>query len=186
LDETNKALLTVPNSVPALIQKGAILAELKRFDESLIALRQALQFDANCPSALNAYAWIIADDLPQPTREQLDEARVRVQRAIEILPDPNSYDTAGWVLFKLGSYREAVEALEQAREGQSEDRQSTVWQAVNFHLGMVNLRLGKNREAKRAFQEVVDFGQHPTSNEEYVRQAKEHMLTLQARVASSR
>jgi hypothetical protein len=39
LDETNKALLTVPNSVPALIQKGAILAELKRFDESLIALR---------------------------------------------------------------------------------------------------------------------------------------------------
>ncbi len=182
LDEVNKALLASPDFVPALIQKGVILAELKHFDESVIALRQALQLDPNNATALNAYAWIIADDLPRPTREQLDEARVRIQRAIAISPDPSAYDTEGWVQFKLGNYREAVDALEQAKRGQSGDRLSTVWQEINFHLGMAYIPLGKNGEAREAFQEVVNFGQQPTSKEKYVQQAKTHLVTLQARL----
>jgi Flp pilus assembly protein TadD len=178
LTEINLALQADPNLVPALIQNGSVLAKLRRFDAALASYRRALQLDGNSPSALNAYAWLIADILPQPTREQLEDAGLRSQRAVSILADPNFYDTQGWVQFKLHNYQEAKDALERAREEQQENPLSSVWQDINFHLAMTYLRLGRNTEAKKAFQQVVDFGNYSYSNDEYVRQAKGQLSTL--------
>lgn len=182
LEASNSALHADSGFVPALIQTGSILAELERYDEALTVLRRAMQLDVDSPDALNSYAWLIADKLPQPTRAQLEDARLRSQQAISILPDPNYYDTLGWVQFKSRNYREALEALRRARKGQEENSVSTVWQVINFHLAMTYVRLGKNSEATEAFQQVVDFSKYATSREGYVRQAKEHLSTLQARL----
>ena len=107
---------------------------------------------------------------------------MRSQQATSILPDPNFYDTLGWVQFKSRNYGEALEALERARKGLETNRDSTVWQEVNFHLAMTYLRLGKNGEARKAFEQVVAYSKHATSQDKYVRQAKEQLATLQAQL----
>jgi tetratricopeptide (TPR) repeat protein len=181
LAEANAALQADATFEPALVLNAAILGELGRFDEAVAAYRRVLQLESASPNALNGYAWLIADKLPQPTHEQLDDARIRVQQAISLSPDPNYYDTLGWTQFKLHNYREALDALKQAKE-KLNDPTSSVWQEIHYHMALTYLRMGKSGEAKDAFREVVNYEKFPSSRDAYVREAKSQLSTLQARL----
>jgi len=181
LAETSAALQGDATFAPALVLSASTLGNLGRFDEAVAQYRRALQIESDSPTALNGYAWLIADKLPQPTHEQLEDARMRVQQAISLSPDANYYDTLGWTQFKLRDYRDALDALKQAKDKLG-DSTSSVWQEINYHMALTYLRLGRTGDAKDAFREVVTYERFPNSKDAYVREAKSQLSTLQARL----
>jgi tetratricopeptide (TPR) repeat protein len=177
LNEVQTALQGDPTFLPALIWEGSVLADLGRYNEALVAYQKVLRVDSSLPDALNGYAWLIADQMPHPTTAQLQDARMRARQAIALRQDGNSYDTLGWICYKLGDYTCALEALQTAKGKQ--DPSASAWQDINYHLGLVYLRLNKRQEAKDALKEVIHYGStFPTSQDKYVREAETQIASL--------
>jgi tetratricopeptide (TPR) repeat protein len=80
-------------------------------------LRAAVRADSEAAGPRNALAWFYVDTLRSD--ERLGEAKALSEKAVELASASGdlsaALDTFGWVLFKLGRTREAVEPLERAR-----------------------------------------------------------------------
>jgi tetratricopeptide (TPR) repeat protein len=163
-------------SAAALALKAGILADLGRFSEAETEYKQAIQLAPDASSALNNYAWMIADDMPSPLRGQLLDAKSLAERAIRIAPDVMTYyDTLGWVEFKLGEYDSALQALRLAETlCRGACKSSGYWQEVEYHLGKVYTALRMSDNAKKAFQAALDFQKKSPeiSNDKYAEEAR--------------
>jgi len=75
---------------------------------------------------------------------QRDQANIRAvaERAIAGRPSVTSYDVYSWVLYEAGDYRGALVATRQAHKLGTRDA------LFFFHTGMIEARLGMNREAR--------------------------------------
>ena len=62
--------------------------------------------------ACNDLAWVLAD-----AREKLDEALTLAQRSARLAPEPNAFDTLGWVHMARGEAELAVVAFEKSLVG---------------------------------------------------------------------
>jgi hypothetical protein len=69
-------------------------------------------------------------------------------------------------------------ALRTAKEKQANNDLSTHWQDINYHLGFTYLRSGNPAGAREAFQQVLNFGKFPTSQDKYVLIAKSELAKL--------
>jgi len=66
-----------------------------------------------------------------------------IERAVELRPnDGYIVDSLGWVLYRLGDFKGAVEQLERAVELRSQDP------TINDHLGDAYWRAGRQNEAR--------------------------------------
>jgi tetratricopeptide (TPR) repeat protein len=74
-------------------------------------------------------------------RASLDRARDLIA-GFASSDDSNLLDTAGWVCFKRGEFREALPALERARERAPDSK------VIRYHLGMAELQLGMKDRAR--------------------------------------
>jgi Flp pilus assembly protein TadD len=73
----------------------------------------------------------------------LDRARKMIERAVELRPnDGYIVDSLGWVLYRLGDFKGAVEQLERAVELRPQDP------TINDHLGDAYWRVGRYSEAR--------------------------------------
>lgn len=88
------------------------LAHSKNADRAraIETMRQVLALEPENANALNFIAYALAE-----SGSDLDEAERLIKRALQLRPDSGAFtDSLGWVLFKRGEYRQAVEALQHA------------------------------------------------------------------------
>jgi tetratricopeptide (TPR) repeat protein len=84
--------------------------------------------------ALNNLAYLLVSET-----DQFDEALKYAQQVKEIAPDDKGVDdTIGWIMYRKGLYRAAVQYLEKAAQDQADP-------VIHYHLGMAYLKVGDKR-----------------------------------------
>jgi tetratricopeptide (TPR) repeat protein len=100
--------------------------------------------DSTNVQALNDLAYLMAEKL-----NQADEALQFADRAEELSPYSGMVkDTVGWVLYRKGLYREAVERLTQAVALEATPIRQ-------LHLAMGYYRVGEQQRSKELLQAVL-------------------------------
>ena len=123
--------------VDAISQLAIVYEALKRYDETDSLYEEALRLDPNNHLVLNNYAYSLAE-----RDVQLDRAKEMATKAVEAKPDNASYlDTMGWIYFRLGDYREAVDYIKKAIE------KGEVSAVVYEHLGDIYYRMDNKKGA---------------------------------------
>ena len=89
-------------------------ADTEQIEKELSAYNEMLSLFPDDPSALNSYAWRMAE-----IETNLEDALIKVRKAVVITADDPSrqagiIDTEAEVLWKMNRYDEAIEAIERA------------------------------------------------------------------------
>lgn len=114
-------------------------------DAALAQMRALIALNPDHAEALNFIGYALAE---QGVR--LDEAERLVRRALELKPrSGHVLDSLGWVLFRRGEHRRAVEVLEQADHRAGPDA------TILEHLGDAYRALGRLPEAARAYRRAL-------------------------------
>jgi Flp pilus assembly protein TadD len=147
-DLLGKALKAQPEQ-PELLYDHAITAEkLERFDVLEASLRKLIKLKPDYAHAYNALGYSFAD-----RNLHLSEAHKLIERALELSPeDYYIIDSMGWVLYRMGDLKGAVEHLRRAYDGRPDAE-------IGAHLGEVLWKMGNRGEAERIWQEALK--RHP-------------------------
>ena len=126
---------------------GMMQQQMGQIPEALKAYEQALEFTGGNPVVLNNMAWLYLDSDP--------ERAVKLgKQAYEIAPErAEIVDTYGWVLFKLGKQREALNVLQQALVIAPRNAE------IGLHVAEALHSLGRDSEAKPLLDRVLE--EHP-------------------------
>lgn len=143
----DKALQAEPEQ-PELLYDLALTAEkLERFDVLEENLRKLIRLKPDYAHAYNALGYSFAD-----RNLRLPEARKLIERALELSPeDYYIIDSMGWVLYRMGDLKGALEHLRRAYEGRPDAE-------IGAHLGEVLWKLGERAEARRIWDEALKAG----------------------------
>jgi tetratricopeptide (TPR) repeat protein len=107
-------------------------------------LRQVIALDPGHAHAHNALGYSLAD-----RNQRLSEALALITRALEIAPkDPFILDSMGWVKFRMGQFKEAVDYLQRAYAIRPEAE-------ISAHLGEALWKLGRQSEARTIWAQGV-------------------------------
>ncbi len=132
-----QALALDPSNLNALSSLPVAYENLKMFALCDSSYQMAIRKKPNNALLLNNYAYSLSErDL------RMDEALEMSRKALKMEPDNSSYlDTMGWILYKLGKYKEAEKYLIKAIKARDTS-------AVLFeHLGDIYLKLGNTTSA---------------------------------------
>jgi len=106
----------------------------KDYPQALGWFRKVVDRDPSNVVALNNLAYLLASETGQ-----FDEALKYAQQVKEIAPDNKGVDdTIGWIMYRKGLYRSAIEYLESAAKAEADP-------VIRYHLGMAYLKLGDKR-----------------------------------------
>ena len=137
------AIDKTPNSPELLYDYGMTAEKLGRFDVLESAMRTVIRVRPDNAQAYNALGYTLAD-----RNERLDEAKVLIEKANALAPDDASIlDSLGWVQYRLGNTREALQNLEHAYKLRSDAE-------IAVHLGEVLWVSGRQADAERAWKEA--------------------------------
>jgi Flp pilus assembly protein TadD len=143
-DLLGRALADSPDQ-PELMYDYALTAEkVDRFDVLESSLVRLIQLRPDHAHAYNALGYSLAD-----RNIRLPEAKKLIEKALELAP--NDYfiiDSMGWVLYRMGDLKGAVEQLRRAWQGRPDGE-------IGAHLGEVLWELGEREEARRIWQEAL-------------------------------
>jgi tetratricopeptide (TPR) repeat protein len=130
---------------PELLYDYALTAEkLERFDVAEANLRKLIGVRPDHAHAYNALGYSLAE-----RNMRLPEARKLIEKALELAPDDYFIvDSLGWVLYREGDLRGAVEQLRRAYSGRPDAE-------IGAHLGEVLWVMGSREEADRIWQESL-------------------------------
>ncbi len=121
------------------VQRG----ELRKGEE---VLEKVLAEDPTDPSVNNDLGYLYADH-----GKHLEKARSMIAIALKAEPENAAYlDSMGWVLYKLGEFKEAAGYLEKA-VAKPTGGDATIWD----HLGDCYARLKQRDKAKDAWQKAL-------------------------------
>jgi tetratricopeptide (TPR) repeat protein len=138
LDQRMPDTVNVKYELAMLHERADQLRETERL------LRQVMALDPGHAHAHNALGYSLAD-----RNRRLPEALALITRALEISPqDPFILDSMGWVKFRMGQYKEAVEYLQRAYEKRPEAE-------IAAHLGEALWKMGQQSEARKVWQEGI-------------------------------
>jgi len=83
--------------------------------------------------------------------KNLEKAEAMIRKAVQAEPDRAAYlDSLGWVLFKRGHFKEAVDPLEKAVQNLADGGDATIYE----HLGDVYYQLQELQKAKGAWEQA--------------------------------
>jgi tetratricopeptide (TPR) repeat protein len=106
----NRSLEEYPNSTALRYTRSMLGEQLNDLGLMESDLRTIIDQDPENATALNALGYSLAN-----RTERYDEAHTLISRALELEPDePAILDSMGWVLFRQGSYEEALTYLSRA------------------------------------------------------------------------
>lgn len=139
-----------PNSEPltrqAKFSLSAVyvqLGELKRGEE---ILEKFLADNPDDVGVNNDLGYLYADQ-----GKNLEKARKMIQKAVDAEPENAAYlDSMGWVLFKLGEFKEAITWLRKATALKTGD-DPTIWE----HLGDCYNGINETSEANKAWEKAL-------------------------------
>jgi tetratricopeptide (TPR) repeat protein len=142
-----KALALKPDDVNLMGTLGLIYDSMKMWAQCDSIYEHALSIDSLNALVNNNYAYSLSE-----RGLQLERALNMVKISIKADPKNSSYlDTIGWIYFKLGSYKEARENIENAIKIDGET-------AVTLeHLGDVLYMMGRKDDAKIMWQKSFDM-----------------------------
>jgi tetratricopeptide (TPR) repeat protein len=101
--------------------------------------------DPDNAAALNYLGYMFAED-----GSNLDEAETLIQRALKLQPANGGYlDSLGWIYYKKGQYKRAMEVLERAVA--LDKNEGVIWE----HLGDVLVALGQKKSALEKYREAL-------------------------------
>jgi tetratricopeptide (TPR) repeat protein len=139
------ALKARPSDEVLLYALGSAYERAGQRDAAIAQMRALLALDPDHAEALNFVGYSLAE---QGVR--LEEAEQLVRRALELKPrSGHVLDSLGWVLYRRGELRRAVEALEQA------DLRAGPDATILEHLGDAYLALSRSEDAARAYRRAL-------------------------------
>lgn len=129
---------------PLRYQQALLADKLGKSAVAISLLEALVKAEPGNPEYLNAYGYVLTVD----TR-RYKEGYGYIQRALAAYPDdPAILDSMGWVLYKLGKPKQAVDYLERAHEGAADA-------TVSVHLATVYLALGRKAEAGKVVKAAL-------------------------------
>jgi len=146
-DMLGKALERDPEQAELLYDLALTAEKLERFDLLESNLKRLIQLRPDNAHAYNALGYSFAD-----RNLRLDEARKLIERALEIAPDDYYIiDSMGWVLYRQGDLKGALQQLGRAWEGRQDAE-------IGAHFGEVLWVAGERDEARRIWDEALRAG----------------------------
>jgi len=154
----NEALGKHPGNSDLLYGRAMLAEKMDRLNILERDLRRIIEDEPNNADALNALGYTLAD---RTTR--YEEAYELIKRALELKPD-NHYivDSMGWVLYRMGRHREALEHLRRALKLQYDPE-------IAAHLGEVLWVTGDREGARQVWDQALEN----TPEDEHLREVIE-------------
>ena len=139
------SLQELPDNSDLLYSRGMLAERMDRLDIVERDMRAIIAREPDHADALNALGYTLAD-----RTDRYAEAYALIQRAIELKPD-ESYivDSLGWVLYRMGRHREALEHLRRAMSLEPDPE-------IAAHLGEVLWVLGNKAEAREVWSTALE------------------------------
>ena len=128
-----------------LFSRGAYLERKGDKKAAEAAFRELIAKDPDNAAALNYLGYMFADD-----GVNLDEAEKLIQRAVKLQPNNGGYlDSLGWVYYKKGQYKRALDTLEKALA--LDKNEGVIWE----HVGDAHMALGDKNSALMKYREAL-------------------------------
>jgi tetratricopeptide (TPR) repeat protein len=138
LDQRMPDTINVKYELAMLHERADQMRETERL------LRQVIALDPGHAHAHNALGYSLAD-----RTQRLPEALALITRALEIAPkDPFILDSMGWIKFRMGQFKEAVDYLQRAYAIRPEAE-------IAAHLGEALWMSGQQSEARTVWAKGV-------------------------------
>jgi tetratricopeptide (TPR) repeat protein len=143
-DLLGQALMTNPD-YPDLLYDHAMAAEkVNRVDVLEANLRKLIELKPDHAHAYNALGYTLAD-----RNQRLPEARELIEKALKLSPDDAFImDSMGWVLYRMGRNREALDYLQRAYGIRSDGD-------IAAHLGEVLWADGQRDQARKLWADAL-------------------------------
>src|SRR5262249_19259802 len=124
---------------------GAAYDEANDKPRTIEQMQRAVELNPKNAAALNYLGYTYAE-----MGVHLDEAESLIRRALALEPQDGFFvDSLGWVYYRRGDFRRAVEELERAVELAGDDP------TVAEHLGDAYERVGQPRDALRLYRDAL-------------------------------
>ena len=143
-DLLGQALQKTPDS-PDLLYDHAMAAEkVNRVDVLEANLRKLIGMRPDHAHAYNALGYTLAD-----RNERLPEAHQLIEKALQLAPDDAFImDSMGWVLYRMGRNREALDYLQRAYAVRADAD-------IAAHLGEVLWAAGQHDQARKIWSDAL-------------------------------
>lgn len=138
------ALKQLPKNKDLLYARALVAEKLDKLDIHERDIREILKQNPDNAHALNALGYTLAD---KTDRHQ--EALKLIQRAMVLRPnDPFILDSMGWVHYRMGKIKEAIQYLRKALSIRADAE-------ISAHLGEILWHQGKYGEAKSIWKKAL-------------------------------
>ncbi len=144
--QLKKAIEKFPKNPVVFYQMGTLQDRMNLKNEMTASMKKVIELEPEHAQALNylAYTWAEAG-------KELDLAESYARKAAsKESGDAFILDTLGWVLFKKGKFKEAVDVLEKAHGMQPEVS------IISEHLGDVYIKLNMHSKARLLFLKAAE------------------------------
>ena len=142
-DVIGKALKSMPNQAELLYDHAMLAEKLDRLDQLESNLKQLIKLQPDHAHAYNALGYSLAD-----RNLRLPEAQRLIEKALQLSPDdPFIIDSMGWVLYRMGKSKQALEYLRRAYTSRPDPE-------IAAHLGEVLWVAGQRAEAEKIWHEA--------------------------------
>lgn len=142
--ELEQANRDVPDVVELKYELGMLYERQGKLKEFERELREVIALNPDHAHAYNALGYTLADN-----NTRLSEAHDLISRGLSLAPsDPFILDSMGWVKFRLGDNKAAIEYLRRAFSIRPEAD-------IAAHLGEVLWNSGQRDEAQKLFQQAA-------------------------------
>jgi tetratricopeptide (TPR) repeat protein len=128
---------------------GSVCEQAGRMTDAERLMERCVALDPEFAQALNYLAYVWAEK-----GDNLDKALDYVTRALKLQPKEGAFlDTLGWVYYKKGAFREALDYLQQALDAESDP-------VIADHVGDAWLALNEPRKAERFWRLSLKLDPH--------------------------
>jgi len=147
---------------------STIYVELGQFEKGEAELEVLLKKDPNDDLINNDLGYLYADQ-----GKNLEKAEEMIRKAVAAQPDNTAYlDSLGWVLFKRGKLKEAVEPLEKASKDPTADA------TIHDHLGDVYYQLKEHAKARDEWRKAEELAAKATPPDKHLPEIRKKLEAL--------
>ena len=140
-------LVKFPADPKLLFNRGAYLERSGDKKSAEATFRSLITRDPANAAALNYLGYMFAE-----AGVNLDEAESLIQRAVKLQPSNGGYlDSLGWVYFKKGQFKRALEILEKALT--LEPKEGVIWE----HVGDALMAIGEKKKALEKYKQALQL-----------------------------
>jgi len=132
-----------PDDADLLYEQAMVEEKLNRLPEMERLLRRVIELKPDHHHAYNALGYTLAD-----RNQRLQEAKALIEKALQLSPgEPFITDSLGWVEYRLGNRKAALEHLRKAYRARPDTE-------IAAHLGEVLWVDGQQDEARKVLREA--------------------------------